>query len=114
MNATMKFSYGGRTLPARVTMGTLRRFKAETGNDMVELQRTHKVSADDLAVLLWCAIVTQCRVEGMPFDVSLDDFLDRVTPDEVARWHTGALDQDETPDDSKKKTTRKNGSELTN
>ena len=113
MNATMKFSYGGRTLPARVTMGTLRRFKAETGNDMVELQRTHKVSADDLAVLLWCAIVTQCRVEGMPFDVSLDDFLDRVTPDEVARWHTGDLDQDETPD-SKKKTKRKNGSELTN
>ncbi len=81
------FNFGGRTLPARMSMGALRRFRRETGQDFLKLQTEGEVSAEALAVLLWCCISAQSRVDGVEFNVSCDDFLDRVTPDEVSAWY---------------------------
>ena len=63
----------GKTYPCRLTMGALRRFKAETGMDA-----EHVTCAADLAVLIWCCCKSACGADGVAFDVSLDDFCDRI------------------------------------
>lgn len=87
MEATF-FNYGGRSLPARVTMGALRDFKRETGYDFLT-ERGGRLSSSDLGVLLWASLRSECRVCGVDFPVSLDDFLDRTSPEEVSAWYTG-------------------------
>lgn len=99
------FNFDGRALPARMAMGALRRFRNTTGEDFLKLQADGKLTAEHLAVLLWACIVTQCKVEGIDFDFSCEDFLDRVTPDEVSAWFVGdaAVVDEETDPDAKKK-----------
>lgn len=102
------FNFDGRELPARMAMGALRRFRQQTGEDFLKIQADGEVTAEMLGVLLWACITTQCKVEGVEFGVSCDDFLDRVSPDEVSAWYVGDCAEDaeiDTPDgDAKKKT----------
>lgn len=104
MEAT-RFTFEGKTYPARISMGALRAFRKETGRDFLKELAT--LTGEDLGVMLWGAIKAQCRVEGIPFDMGVDDFLDRVTPDEVSAWYNGspgtAIAED-APEVSKKKT----------
>lgn len=102
---TTRYEYKGEFRPARVTMGALRAFKRETGQDFLMIQRSGEIDSVDLAVLLWCALVSQGRAEGKPFEESLDGFLDNVTPDEVAAWFNGATGAEIEPEASKKKGT---------
>ncbi len=95
------FIYRGAAYPARITMGALRAFRRETGNDFLKLQSD--LSGEDLAVILWASIRSQCRAEGKEFDVSLDDFLDHVTPDEVSDWYVGTGQAEPVEESSKKK-----------
>lgn len=95
-----KFVYKGIEYPSRVTMRALRDFKRETGYDF--LTQMQNLSSVDLGILLWASIRSQSRVEGIAFEASLDDFLDNVTPDEVAGWYK-ATNQIEDEDVSKKK-----------
>ncbi len=100
------FIFEGKAYPARISMGALRAFRKETGRDF--LKSLADLTGEDLGVMLWCAVKAQCRVEEIPFDMSVDDFLDRVTPDEVSAWYNGSPDtavtQDSGGDESKKKT----------
>lgn len=98
------FEFEGRPLPSRISMGALRRFRKETDRDFLKIQG--ELTGEDLGVMLWCAIKSQTKVEGVPFDYSLDDFLDRVSPDEVSHWYvgTGQAEANEEPEESKKKT----------
>lgn len=99
------FLFEGKEYPARITMGALRAFRKETGNDFLKIQ--DKLTGEDLGVMLWAAISRQSKVEGVPFEMSLDDFLDRVTPDEVSTWYVGTVEET-TPEDktAKKKKAR--------
>ncbi len=63
----------GKTYPCRLTLGALRRFKLETGEDA-----EHVSSASDIAVLIWCCCKSACSADGVAFDVALDDFCDRL------------------------------------
>lgn len=102
------FSFDGQQWPARFTMGACRSFRRETGRDFLKI--SNDLSGEDLAVLLWASIKSEARVAGRDFDWSCDDFLDRVTPDEVTAWYIGTNqaevneDEPEVSDDSKKKT----------
>lgn len=82
-------------------MGALREFRKETGKDFLKIQS--EVSGEDLAVMLWASIRSQTRAEGRDFGVTLDDFLDHVTPDEVSAWYVGTGQAEPVGKESKKK-----------
>ncbi|MCM1369829.1 MAG: hypothetical protein NC204_05590 [Candidatus Amulumruptor caecigallinarius] len=102
---THEFILNGEPLPARISMGALRRFKNETGKDLVK-DLKGEPDGVEMAILLWCAIKSGCRAEGREFDMDADTLLDQVTADEVAAWYVGSLTSDAAradADDSKKK-----------
>ena len=66
-------------------MGALRDFKNETGYDFAK--DASKLDTVGLAVMLYCALRSACRIEDKKFDVDLDDFLDNTTPEEISAWY---------------------------
>lgn len=97
------FRYKGEDLPARITMGALRRFEKETGRDFLKIQAS--LSGSDLGIMLWCSVKSQTRAEKIRFDEDLEEFLDNVTPDEVSHWYvgTGQVEESETDEEGSKK-----------
>ena len=61
-----------------MTMGALLRFKRETGRDVSEV--TDKDVAD-MVILLWCAVASACAHDRVPFELSLDEFADSLSPE---------------------------------
>lgn len=100
-----KFTYLGKEYPARITMNALREFRKETGEDFLKLR--DRISGEDLGVMLWTAIRSQSRATGVTFDVTLDEFFDHVTPDEVAAWYNGTGEEVEQVEEGPKKKKRR-------
>lgn len=65
--------------PCRMTMGALLRFKHETGKDVSEMGD----SVSDMAILIWCCVVSACNADGVEFGLSAEDFADRIDPEEM-------------------------------
>ena len=61
----------GREYPCRVTLGALRRFKLETGREAESLS-----GASDLGLFIWCCCQSASKADGVPFDVTQEEFLD--------------------------------------
>lgn len=61
----------GQEYPCRVTLGALRRFKLETGREAESLS-----GASDLALFIWCCCQSASNADGIPFDVTQEEFLD--------------------------------------
>lgn len=74
---------GGREYPCRATMGSMLRFKRETGMEVTELD-VRQPSL--LATWLWCCVSSACRADGVEFGLSLLDFCDLLTPDVLKSW----------------------------
>ena len=72
----------GKTYPCRQTMGAMLRFKAETGKEVTEITD----SPSDLLAYLYCCTVSACKRDGVEFPMSLIDFADSITPDDLSRW----------------------------
>ena len=62
-------------------MGAMIRFKEETGREATGIQPD---AVSDLAVYLWCCVVSACRREGVEFKYQLMDFADRIADETVA------------------------------
>lgn len=97
-----KIFYQGRELPCYITMGTMVRFKRETGRDVSTIQDG---DIADLVVLLWCAIKAACGAEGIPFDTPFDLFADTLTVEVMQDFIKGLAEQG--GDDSQKKSPEK-------
>lgn len=69
----------GRRWPCRLTLGAMRRYKRETGEDVSRMKDT-----SDMGVLVWCCCQSACSADGIAMDVGLDDFLDRLEPRSLA------------------------------
>ena len=83
-------------------MGAMLRFKQETGKEITQIDPT---SFTDLCTYLWCCIVSGAKREGKHFDMSLMDFADALTPEEMAEWNKAIsveTTSDTDPDDEKK------------
>ena len=63
----------GREWPCRVTLGAMRRYKQLTGEDVSRMS-----GVSDVAALIWCCCKSACAIDGVAFDLELDDFCDRV------------------------------------
>ena len=64
-------------------MGAMIRFKEETGREATGIQPD---AVSDLAVYLWCCVVSACRREGVEFKYQLMDFADRIALEDLSRW----------------------------
>lgn len=94
--ASTYFKYEGRELPARATMGALVMFKDMAGFDIS--QGSEKLDTASVAVLLYCCIKSACRVDGIEFSATFEEFCDRVMSEDVMAWFIalGVMDEKKT------------------
>lgn len=104
----IKITIDGKEYPCAQTMGAMLRFKEETGREATAIQAD---ALSDLAVYLWCCVVSACKREGRDFKLTLMEFADRVTLDDLNAWAAAITSEQETtgksssnPEDEEKKT----------
>lgn len=90
---------GGKEYPCRFTMGAFRRFERETGRSYAEIRLE---SVEDASTLLWSAVKSACNADGVPFDMTADDFADMVSMDELNAWAKSLQDMDKDGSSKKK------------
>ena len=76
-------SVNGEAYPCYPTMGAMLRFKQETGKEVTEIT---KWGFSDLCAFLWCCVVSASKREGKNFNLSLMDFADSLSPEDMEAW----------------------------
>lgn len=89
----------GKEYPCQQTMGALLRFKEQTGKDISQASD----GLNDMIVLLYCCVVSASKREGVDFDMSLLDFADNITTEDLMAW-TKKITTNKDDDDGEKKT----------
>lgn len=84
----IEISINGTAYPCSPTMGAMLRFKHETGREITEID---PASFSDLCTYLWCCVASAAKREGKPFDMSLMDFADSLTPEDMAAWNEAVI-----------------------
>lgn len=79
----IEIEVNGKPFPCRPTMGAFLRFKRETGREVTEMGEG---SFTDLCTLLWCCVVSASAHDGLKFGLSLMEFADSVSPEDVKAW----------------------------
>lgn len=93
----IEITINGTAYPCSPTMGAMLRFKQETGREITEIDPT---SFTDLCTYLWCCVVSAAKREGKPFDQSLMEFADSLTPEDMMEWNAAITADAETSDDA--------------
>lgn len=96
---TTEIKVDGRTYPCRSTLGAMLMYKRTTGKDVSEMDG----SITDLFIFLWCCVVTSCRHDGVEFRMSLEEFGDSMTPEDLVAWTAGIGDKSGDAGTDKKK-----------
>ena len=78
----VEITINGKAYPCRQTMGAMLRFKQETGKEVTEIGG----NLSDICAYLFCCVASACKKDGVPFDMSLMDFADSITPDDLNQW----------------------------
>lgn len=78
----------GRVYPCDMTMGALLRYKREENEEVSEIKEGEVCK---LTTLMWCCARGACSRDKVNFDMSLEDFADSITPQDVADWAGVAL-----------------------
>lgn len=86
----------GEAYPCRQTMGAMLRFKRETGKEVTEMNAG---SFTDLCTYIWCCVASASKADGKPFDMTLLDFADCITPEDAAAWSEANKVEEETEGD---------------
>lgn len=79
----------GTAYPCRQTMGAMLRFKRETGREVTDI----KGDISDYCTYLWCCICSASKHDGLDFNLSLMDFADSISPEDITAW-AGTLNED--------------------
>lgn len=80
---SVEISINGVAYPCSPTMGAMLRFKQQTGREINQIDTS---SFSDLCTYLWCCVASAAKREGKPFDMSLMDFADNLSPEDMAAW----------------------------
>ena len=80
----IQINVNGKAYPCSPTMGAMLRFKSETGREITEIDAG---SFSDLCTYLWCCTVSASKREGVEFGMSLMDFADSITPEDMTAWN---------------------------
>ena len=78
----VEITINGKAYPCRQTMGAMLRFKERTGKEVTEIGG----NLSDICVYLFCCVASACKKDGVPFGMSLMDFADSITPDDLNQW----------------------------
>ena len=78
----IEITIDGKAYPCRQTMGAMLRFKKETGKEVTEITN----SLSDMCAYLFCCTASACKKDGVKFDMSLMDFADSITPEDLNEW----------------------------
>lgn len=93
----------GEAYPCSPTMGAMLRFTQETGREITEINAS---SFSDLCTYLWCCVVAASNREGKKFEMSLMDFADNLTPEDMTGWQQAIISnsqpEGDDPDTEKK------------
>ena len=74
----------GEAYPCGPTMGAMLRFKQETGKEITQIDPS---SFTDLCTYLYCCVLSASKREGRAFNLSLMDFADAITPEQMEAWN---------------------------
>ena len=98
--AKVEITVNGVAYPCRQTMGAMLRFKRETGKEVTEIRG----DISDYCIYLWCCVCSASKHDGLDFDLSLMDFADSISPEDIQAW-TATLNEGgaEAEDDGEKK-----------
>lgn len=88
----IEITINGTAYPCSPTMGAMLRFKQETGREITEIDPT---SFTDLCTYLWCCVSSAAKREGKDFNLSLMEFADNITPEDMTEWNL-AIAQEQT------------------
>lgn len=91
MNQTPKLTIAGQEYPCRVTMGAMVRFKRQAGYDVSNIEEK---AVSDLVLFMWCCVASACKADGVAFDLSFEDFADRLEPNTLGKF-LGVLESDD-------------------
>lgn len=80
--AKIEILINGKAYPCRQTMGAMLRFKKETGKEVTEVGG----NLSDMCAYLYCCTASACKHDGVGFDMSLMDFADSLTPEDLNKW----------------------------
>ena len=83
---------GGKVYPCRLTMGAMLLFKQNTGKDVSQIDLNN---VEEALWLMWCCVVSQCRAEGIEFEIDFQLFCDLLSPEDVARWNQAIAENTE-------------------
>lgn len=97
--AKIEITINGEAYPCYQTMGAMLRFKNETGREVTDINAE---SFTDLVTYIWCCIVSACKRDGKKFDMSLMDFADAVTPEDMQEWTDHVLQKPENTENGEK------------
>ena len=100
----IEITINGQAYPCSPTMGAMLRFKQETGREITEIDPT---SFTDLCTYLWCCVASAAKREGIPFDLSLMEFADSLTPEDMTEWNAAITAGTESSDDGSGEKKRK-------
>ncbi len=89
----IEITVNGKAFPCYQTAGAMLRFKDLTGKEVSEIKAR---DISDLVKFIWCCVVSACAREKVDFPLSLMEFADAVTPDQMRRWQE---DNKQEPDD---------------
>ena len=97
--AKNKITINGRSLPVRVTMGALLRFKRATGKE------AHEINGDleDAVTFMHCCVESACRADGIPFEMDVETMADHLSVEDVTNFTKVLLGSSDGGDGSKKK-----------
>ena len=90
----------GKEYPCRPTMGAMLRFKKETGKEVTELQNG---SFSDLCAYLYCCVASASAADKVPFDLTLMEFADALSPEVMTAWAKQVQPEVSTKGDSEEK-----------
>ena len=86
----VEININGVAYPCSPTMGAMLRFKQETGREITDIDEG---SFSDLCTFLWCCVKSAAKREGVDFNLSLMDFADSVTPEDMEGWSSVVLQE---------------------
>ena len=84
--AKIEVTINGKVYPCRPTMGAMLRFKKETGKEVTEITSNSFNSFSDLCAYLYCCVASASAADKVPFDMSLMDFADALSPEDMTAW----------------------------
>lgn len=96
----IEITVNGEVFPCHTTMGAMLRFKRETGKEVSEITEW---GLSDLCTFMWCCVASASRHEGKDFSLSLMDFADSISPEELSDWAASSADIQKGTEDTQEK-----------